>query len=493
MGTLVSGIVALGLCLLINQGIRTIRVAFDAQLVRIPGPIISRFTSLMLKINTLRGQRTRYIHSLHQQYGPFVRVAPREVSISDLDSVRQIHRIGTPFRKAAWYKKITQQPPDDQCTVFAIQDPRKASARRKLFQRSTTRAAVQQWEPVVARLANLTVQNIKRDISAKGTADVAKWWSMMAADVLTSLAFGESYRIIETEQRPTLITDLEAMPFLSTLQLEIPWIWPLVRRLPLPGLLGTPTVILGRIQEYGSIAVRNAKASSQRGIKTLFSEMLPGPQEDTQEQPLSDTVIALESINLIFAGVDTTATALTYLVYAVLQEDAIKEDLVHELASCSDDASWDELEQLPFLNGVIQETLRLYPPVPATLRREVPPEGVLLGGYVMPAGITVGAQAYTLHRDPAIWDNPERFEPRRWTNPTPDMNAAFMPFGGTARTCLGQNLARLELLHATSRLFRHCPRAVLSCNTTQEDMIMLDYFVGWPKGGRCEITDGMMM
>lgn len=137
---------------------------------------------------------------LTSKIGPFVRVAPQEVSISDLDSVRQIHRIGTPFRKAAWYKKITQQPPDDQCTVFVIQDPRKASARRKLFQRSATRAAVQQWEPAVARLANLTVQKIKKDISAKGTADVAKWWSMMAADVLTSLAFGESYRIIETEQ-----------------------------------------------------------------------------------------------------------------------------------------------------------------------------------------------------------------------------------------------------------------------------------------------------
>ncbi|KAG6230416.1 hypothetical protein E4U26_007933 [Claviceps purpurea] len=485
-GTLVSGIVALGLCLLINQGIRMIRVAFDSQLVQIPGPIISRFTSLILKINTLRGQRTRYIHSLHQQYGPFVRVAPREVSISDLDSVRQIHRIGTPFRKAAWYKEVTRQPPDDQCTVFAIQDPRKASARRKLFQRSATRAAVQQWEPVVAQLANLTVQKIKKDVSAKGSADVAKWWSMMAADVLTSLAFGESYRIVETGQRPGLITDLEAMPFLSTLQLEIPWIWPLVMSgLPLPGL-ETPAVMFRRIQDYGSIAVRNAKESSQRGIKTLFSEMLP--QEYTQEQPLSDMVIALESINLIFAGVDTTATALTYLIYAVLREDAIKQELVHELASCSDDASWDELEQLPFLHGVIQETLRLYPPVPATLRREVPPEGALLGGYMMPAGITVGAQAYTLHRDPAIWDNPERFEPRRWTNPTPDMNAAFMPFGGTARTCLGQNLARLELLHATSRFFRHCPHAVLSCNTTQEDMIMLDYFAGWPKGGRCEIT-----
>ncbi|KAG5941735.1 hypothetical protein E4U60_007743 [Claviceps pazoutovae] len=409
VGTLVSGIVALGLCLLINQSIRMIRVAFDAQLVQIPGPIISRFTSLILKINTLRGQRTRYIHSLHQQYGPFVRVAPREVSISDLDSVRQIHRIGTPFRKSAWYKEVTRQPLDDQCTVFAIQDPRKASARRKLFQRSATHAAVQQWEPVVAQLANLTVQKIKKDVSATGTADVAKWWSMMAADVLTSLAFGKSYRIVETGQRPALITDLEAIPFLSTLQLEIPWIWPLMMsRLPLPGL-GTPAVIFGRNKEYGSIAVRNAKESSQRGIKTLFSEMLP--QEDKQEQPLSDKVIALESINLLFAGVDTTATALTYLVYAVLREDAIKQELVHELASCSYDASWDELEQLPFLHGVIQETLRLYPPVPATLKREVPPEGALLGGYMMPAGITVGAQAYTLHRDPAIWDNPERQVP----------------------------------------------------------------------------------
>ncbi|KAG6037782.1 hypothetical protein E4U41_004737 [Claviceps citrina] len=483
---LLPGVVAFALCLFIHACIQAMRVALDAHLARIPGPFPSRFTGLTLKINALRGQRTRYIHSLHQRYGPVVRIAPREISISDPDAVRQIHKIGSPFRKATWYKELTQQRDDDSCSVFAVQDPRRASARRKLFQRSATRAAVRQWEPIVARLAEQTVGKIKRDVVAGGTADVARWWSMMTADVLTWLAFGEPYRIVETEQKPPLITDIEAALVLGALRLELPWTWPLVRRIPLPGL-GSPASLFARIRDYGSIAVRNTKKRSQRGIKTLFAEMLPQDDRD-QEQPLSDAVIALESSNIIIAGGDTTAAALTFLVYAVIREPRVKEELVHELAACSAEPGWDELEQLPFLHGVIQETLRLYSPIPATLRREVPPEGALLAGYVIPPGITVGTQAYTLHRDPAIWHNPDRFDPRRWANPTPEMKAAFMPFGGAARTCLGQNIARVELLHATLRFFRECPHAVLSDKMTEENMAMVDYFTSWPRGGRCEIT-----
>ncbi|KAG5987176.1 hypothetical protein E4U54_005100 [Claviceps lovelessii] len=485
MGIFVPGLAALGFCLVVVQCTQAIRIAFDTHLARIPGPFLGRFTGWTLKINTLMGQRTRYIHSLHQQYGPVVRISPREISLAEADAVRQIHKIGTPFRKASWYKDLTQQPDDDKCTVFAIRDPRRASARRKLFQRSATRAAVRQWEPVVVRLADLAVRRMKRDVVAGGTADVARWWSMMTADVLSLLAFGEAFHIVETEQKPPLIKDIEAALVLGALRLELPWTWPLLRRIPLPSL-GSPASLFARIRDYGSIAARNTNNSSRRGIKTFFSEMVP---RDEQEQPLSDAVIALESVNIIMAGGDTTATALTFLIYAVLRDPAVKEELVHELATCSGDPpSWDELDQLPFLRGVIQETLRLYAPIPATLRREVPPEGARLGGYTIPPGITVGTQAYTMHRDPEIWHRPERFDPHRWASPTPEMKAAFMPFGGAARTCLGQNIARLELLHATARFFRECPRAVLSSRMTEGDMLMVDYFTGRPKGGRCEIS-----
>lgn len=128
-----------------------------------------------------------------------MRIAPSEISVADLNIARLIHKIGSPFRKAVWYKELTQQFDDDHCTVFAIQDPRKASARRKLFQRAATRVSVQQWEPVISQIAKQAVRKIKRD-AERGSADIAKWWSMMTADVLSSLAFGETYNIIETEE-----------------------------------------------------------------------------------------------------------------------------------------------------------------------------------------------------------------------------------------------------------------------------------------------------
>lgn len=132
--------------------------------------------------------------------------------------------------------------------------------------------------------------------------------------------------------------------------------------------------------------------------------MLP---EDESEQPLSDAVIALESTNIIIAGSETTAVALTYLTYVVLKNPDLKARLLSELASCSPSPGWEELEKLSFLNGVVQETLRLYSPIPATLKREVPAEGAIFGDYRIPPGITVGTQAYTLHRDPLVWSNAE--------------------------------------------------------------------------------------
>jgi cytochrome P450 len=68
------------------------------------------------------------------------------------------------------------------------------------------------------------------------------------------------------------------------------------------------------------------------------------------------------------------------------------------------------------------------------------------------------------------------------------MKEHMMPFGGPARICVGQNIARLTILHATSKLFRECPDIKLSDSTTEESMQMVDYFAIKPKAGKCVIV-----
>lgn len=77
--------------------------------------------------------------------------------------------------------------------MFNLFDPKKASARRKLFLTANVRSIVTEWEPQVVQLVNLTMQKMKRDLTEKGECDVMKWWTLQTADVAAELAFGGGF------------------------------------------------------------------------------------------------------------------------------------------------------------------------------------------------------------------------------------------------------------------------------------------------------------
>lgn len=128
-----------------------------------------------------------------------MRVAPKEVSVSDLAAYHEIHKVGTKFTKAPWYQTLSpKQYNDDTCAVFGIRDHQKAAARRKLFLQAGNPATVREWEPQVVRIIGLTVARIQEDLERHGKADLMKWWSYMTTDVLGLIAFGESFDMVRT-------------------------------------------------------------------------------------------------------------------------------------------------------------------------------------------------------------------------------------------------------------------------------------------------------
>lgn len=137
--------------------------------------------------------------------------------------------------------------------------------------------------------------------------------------------------------------------------------------------------------------------------KTLFTRFYNAGKEG-----LSDAEIRNGAVGYIVAGSDTTAITLTYLTWAVCRHPEVQEKLVAELQSLPEDFTDKHLRELPYLSNVINETLRLYSSVPSALPRVVPPEGATLAGYYLPPGTTVCTQAYSLHRDPTIFPDPER-------------------------------------------------------------------------------------
>lgn len=111
----------------------------------------------------------------------------------------------------------------------------------------------------------------------------------------------------------------------------------------------------------------------------------------------------------------------------------MKAKLLDELRTLPEGFEYDHVKSLPYLNKLIEETLRLYPATPMLLPRVVPNGGVEMKGHYLPGGSVVGASAYVLQRNPAVFPDPLRFDPSRWDNPTQEMKQSFMAFGAASR------------------------------------------------------------
>lgn len=129
---------------------------------------------------------------------------------------------------------------------------------------------------------------------------------------------------------------------------------------------------------------------------------------------------------------DTTAATMTHVLYQLVKNPDQLHKLQEELAPYFTDGIVDyhTIQNLPHLNGIINETLRLHPPVPTALHRLTPPEGITVGGRHIPGGMTVWASQYVLGRSERIYPRANEFVPERWST-MPELvldKTAFSPF-----------------------------------------------------------------
>lgn len=138
--------------------------------------------------------------------GPVVRIGPHEVDIADISAVKEIHRVGGKYLKSEFYDNIGHRGGK---TLFNQTDPHRHALRRKLLSAGMARASVTQLEPEVMQRIQLTMQRMQEENKHRGVIDVFKWWTFMAADVITELSFGDSFR---TTEHGVVISPLNTHP-----------------------------------------------------------------------------------------------------------------------------------------------------------------------------------------------------------------------------------------------------------------------------------------
>ncbi|HSD82860.1 MAG TPA: cytochrome P450, partial [Anaerolineae bacterium] len=177
----------------------------------------------------------------------------------------------------------------------------------------------------------------------------------------------------------------------------------------------------------------------------FLSMLLLARDENTGEQ-MSDRQVRDQVLTLLLAGHETTAKALSWTFYLLSQHAAVQQRLEAEVDEVLQGLppTVADLSRLPYTWMVIEESLRLYPPIWIMSRRCAADDEI--DGFHIPAQSLVTISPYAMHRHPQFWGDPERFEPEHFR---PERSAerqpfTYFPFGGGPRLCLGKHFASVE-------------------------------------------------
>jgi cytochrome P450 len=261
----------------------------------------------------------------------------------------------------------------------------------------------------------------------------------LAFDVVTRVLCGHDLRHRADEVIPAIVHVLSAM-FPGSPELLLPsWLpGPHRRR-----LRATQRVLDAAVGEL--IDTRPER---------LVAALQEASDVDTGE-PLSRRQVMDELKTHLLAGHETTGCGLAWTLYELASHPEVYDRLRAELADVLGDRDPDaeDVPRLAYLGQVVDESLRMHPPIPMFPREPV--RDVEVGGYRIPAGSTLFVSPLTTHHDPRHWPDPERFDPDRFAADRPGpARYTYLPFGGGQRRCVGAPLAELEIRIAVAMIAR---------------------------------------
>ena len=448
---------------------------YISRLAHIPGPRIYAITNWRLAYDEWQGKRTPRIHQLHQQYGSVVRIGPNEVHFNTPSALRTIYGAGSGFERTDFYRMFDVY---GRQNVFTFGPSSMHAERKKLLAHayansSTIRGpAAEEIEAKVNDYVKLI------DGTGKEGNEIfasLHWYSL---DNITSFLYGPRYggtKALKGDVHHQALLDDILDParrqltwFVLHFSIPTKWLYSrtgLLESMVEPFLPMKKPSTYTRIRAHALKAMESYRDSSQveKFIVTNASPLLERLWQHNASNKaggLDDLDIAAECSDHFLAGIDTTSDTLMFLIWALSRQEnrRYQEKLTAEAQSIPATKLNDNgnptietcVNDLPYLDAVVKETLRLYAPLPASEPRQ-PPQDTVIDGYTIPAGTVVSMAPYSLHRNPDVFPEPLRWDPDRWlpenTNADhlAEMKRWWWAFSSGGRMCIGMHLALAEM------------------------------------------------
>ncbi|KAK3376414.1 cytochrome P450 [Lasiosphaeria ovina] len=427
------------------------------RLRHIPGPLACGFTSMWWIWHCMTKTLHEDCKNLVETYGPVVRTGPNEVICADLDALQQMSSVRSDYRKDDWYL-LARVSPDEE-NLLCMRDPELRKDRKRRVKPGYTGEGHESFEHGIDKAIAHWIELIDRKYVGIGKAfrplDLSKHSHFYAFDSQGEIAYSQSHGFLDSEKE--LHNILKITEFLMYFILVLGNFssifyyvqkWPLYYLLPRDGdqsgfgvISGYTTKLIDQRLEVGS--------TPKRDILQSFINQGLGRDELREELSLQ-----------FFVGTDTVASAIRMTILLLTSSPQSYQRLQAEI----DDAASNglisapirdvEAGRLPYLQAVIRESLRLFPPsISSAFYKRVPKGGDNIHGYFLPEGtrVATGAVIYAMNKSKSIWcQDAQIFRPERWLEADGERLVLMaktldMTFGYGQFACPGKTIAFMQL------------------------------------------------
>lgn len=451
----------------------------------VPGPLPAAFSNLWLLYQCRRGRRFKAVDDAHKKYGKLVRIQPNHVSVADHEAISVIYGHGGGWLKSDYYDAFVSI----HRGLFNTRDRAEHTRKRKTVSHTFSAKSISQFEQYVAYNLQELVKQWDR-ISAVNVGqryaeiDSLHWFNYLAFDIIGDLAFGKPFGMIPAgrdiaEVKKTPSSPSSYAPAVQVLNRRgevsatlgcYPALKPYAKQLPdaffrngLQAVENLAGIAVARVNERLEAQYEKEKSGEDtgNGRVDLLARLMEGRDESGEK--LGREELTAEALTQLIAGSDTTSNTSCALFYWVTRTPGVMEKLQRELDEAIPEGvkvpEFDQVKDLPYLHNVINETLRIHSTSSLGLPRVVPAggPGVTICNHYFPPLTVLSVPAYTIHHNPSIWGpDADSFRPERWEsdNLTEVQKASFIPFSYGPRSCVGRNVAEMELALIVSTVAR---------------------------------------
>ncbi|CCF33620.1 isotrichodermin C-15 hydroxylase [Colletotrichum higginsianum] len=420
-----------------------------------PGPVLQRASPFVWAWQHAFGYQAFSTQRLHDRYGPVVRISPNHLSFTNVEAWKDIYgfQIGKDFEdneipKARLFSTTIEEIP----TSIVNADREEHQRFRRALSHGFSDSSMRAQEGIIVKYIDKLISRLQKNSDrGKKALNIEAWYNWTTFDIAGDLIFGQSFKCLErSDYHPWIAFILQTIRYNAFMTaLKYIGLDPVVQGLFKMGSLSA----MAKLQE-STHEMMETRLNMVQDRKDLFEGLL----KRREEWNLSFEKLSANGLILVLAGSETTATTLAGATYLLARNPDVLRKLNNEVRSAFADQSEiniGSVSKLAYMLAVLNEALRLYPPVTSGLIREIPNGGCQIASEFVPKGTFVEVQQWSANHSPDNWTRPWEFRPERFLEGGKGEHNhldALQAFSLGPRNCIGKNLAYAEMRLILARI-----------------------------------------